>query len=125
MNAKVESQASRLDSVKLIAALLLLLGGIVGYYHFADYPTLARVLGVLAATGLAVVIALQTFLGRNFLGFLLESQIEVRKVVWPTRAETVQATLAVVVMVVVLGVILWMFDMLLLKVVRMLTGQGS
>ena len=125
MNAKVEPQASRLDSVKLIAALLVLLGGIVGYYHFADYPTLARVGGVLATTGLAVVIALQTFLGRNFLGFILESQIEVRKVVWPTRAETVQATLAVVVMVVLLGVILWMFDMLLLKVVRMLTGQGS
>jgi preprotein translocase subunit SecE len=59
------------------------------------------------------------------MGFVVEAQIEVRKVVWPTRAETLQATLAVVVMVVVLGVMLWMFDMLLLKVVRMLTGQGG
>jgi preprotein translocase subunit SecE len=125
MNSKVDNPASRLDAVKLVAALLLMLGAIAAYYQFADYPTLARVLGLLVATGLAIVIALQTLLGRTFQGFLLESQIEVRKVVWPTRAETVQATLAVVVMVVGLGVILWMFDMLLLKVVRVLTGQGS
>jgi len=125
MNAKVETPVSWLDSVKLIVALLLLLGGIVGYYHFDDYPTLARVLGVLAATGVAVIVAMQTLKGRTFLGFVVEAQIEVRKVVWPTRAETLQATLAVVVMVVVLGVMLWMFDMLLLKVVKMLTGQGG
>ncbi len=125
MNAKVENPASWLDSVKLIVALLLLLGGIVGYYHFDQYSTLVRVLGVLAATGVAVIIAMQTLRGRTFLGFMVESQIEVRKVVWPTRAETLQATLAVVVMVIVLGVLLWMFDMLLLKVVRMLTGQGG
>jgi len=125
MNAKVETPASRLDSVKLIVALLLLLGGIVGYYHFDDYPTLARVLGVLAATGVAVIVAMQTLKGRTFLGFVVEAQIEVRKVVWPTRAETLQATLAVVVMVIVLGVMLWMFDMLLLKVVKILTGQGG
>ena len=125
MNAKVENPGSRLDSVKLITALAMMLGGIVAYYHFADYPTLARVLGLLAVTGVAVVVAMQTLLGRNFLGFLLEAQIEVRKVVWPTRAETLQATLAVVVMVVALGVILWAFDMVLLKVVRLLTGQGG
>jgi len=125
MNAKVETPASWLDSVKLIVALLLLLGGIVGYYHFDDYPTLARVLGVLAATGVAVIVAMQTLKGRTFLGFVVEAQIEVRKVVWPTRAETLQATLAVVVMVIALGVMLWMFDMLLLKVVKMLTGQGG
>ena len=125
MNAKVETPVSWLDSVKLIVALLLLLGGIVGYYHFDDYPTLARVLGVLAATGVAVIVAMQTLKGRTFLGFVVEAQIEVRKVVWPTRAETLQATLAVVVMVIVLGVMLWMFDMLLLKVVKILTGQGG
>ena len=125
MNAKVETPVSWLDSVKLIVALLLLLGGIVGYYHFDDYPTLARVLGVLAATGVAVIVAMQTLKGRTFLGFVAEAQIEVRKVVWPTRAETLQATLAVVVMVIVLGVMLWMFDMLLLKVVKILTGQGG
>ena len=125
MNAKVETPVSWLDSVKLIVALLLLLGGIVGYYHFDDYPTLARVLGVLAATGVAVIVAMQTLKGRTFLGFVVEAQIEVRKVVWPTRAETLQATLAVVVMVIALGVMLWMFDMLLLKVVKILTGQGG
>ncbi len=125
MNAKVETPGSRLDSVKLIVAILLLLGGIVGYYHFEDYPTLVRVLGMLVATGAAVVIAMQTLKGRSFMSFMVESQVEVRKVVWPTRAETLQATLAVAVMVVALGVILWMFDMVLLKVVKMLTGQGG
>jgi preprotein translocase subunit SecE len=125
MNAKIENPASRLDSVKLIIAILLLLGGIVGYYHFDGYPTLARVLGVLAATGVAVIIAVQTLKGRSFMGFMVESQIEVRKVVWPTRAETLQATLAVVAMVLILGVVLWAFDYVLLMVVKKLTGQGG
>jgi preprotein translocase subunit SecE len=49
----------------------------------------------------------------------------VRKVVWPTRQETLQTTLIVVVMVMILGIILWLFDMMLMSVLRLLTGQGS
>jgi preprotein translocase subunit SecE len=51
--------------------------------------------------------------------------MEVRKVVWPTRQETMQTTLIVIVMVFLLGILLWLFDMVLMSILRFLTGQGG
>ncbi len=51
--------------------------------------------------------------------------MEVRKVVWPSRQETLQTTLIVMVMVLVLGLILWLFDMMLTGILRFLTGHGG
>jgi preprotein translocase subunit SecE len=59
------------------------------------------------------------------LGFITGAQNEVRRVVWPTRQETVQTTLAVVLMVFLVGIFLWLLDMILLWAIQLLTGQGS
>jgi preprotein translocase subunit SecE len=68
---------------------------------------------------------LTTNLGRSLWGFILESRIEVRKVVWPSRDETTRTTLLVFAMVFVVGLILWVLDMFLFWGVRLLTGQGG
>ena len=122
MNAKAEVESSGLDTLKLVGALVLLLGGIGVFYFFEEYSTLLRVLGLLVVAGVAVAIALQTSPGRRVWGFALASRNEVRKVVWPTRQETMQTTLIVFVMVLVMGIVLWLFDMLLLTIVRSVTG---
>jgi preprotein translocase subunit SecE len=57
--------------------------------------------------------------------FAGDARTEVRKVVWPTRQETMQTTLVVIVMVLILGIILWLFDMMLMGILRFLTGQGG
>jgi preprotein translocase subunit SecE len=125
MNAKVEAESSRLDSLKLGAAVLMVAGGIYAFYHFEDQHLVLRVLGLLAVAAIAIFIAAQTDLGRNVLGFIGGAQSEVRRVVWPTRTETVQTTLAVVLMVFLVGIFLWLLDMLLLWAIQLLTGQGS
>jgi len=122
MNAKAEVESSGLDTAKLVFALLLIVAGIYGFYHFADQSKLLRVLGLLAAVGVAGFIALQTPNGRSVAGFLIESRTEVRKVVWPTRQETIQTTLMVFVMVLLMGIALWLIDMLLMWIVRAVTG---
>lgn len=113
------------DKLKLTLAALILGGALGAFYYFADHSILIRVIGLLLAVGLAAVIAYQTPLGVEVAGFGRGALLEVRKVVWPTRKETSQTTLVVVVMVVLMGVILWLFDMLLVWAVRILTGQGS
>ena len=125
MNVKDEAGASRLDTAKLAAAALLLIAGIYGFYFFADYSTLLRVLGLLVIVGGAAAIALQTQIGNQLWHFVGDARTEVRKVVWPTRQETLQTTFIVVVMVLILGIIMWLFDMVLMNVLRLLTGQGS
>ena len=109
------------DKLKLGLAVLVLAAGIGAFYYFSELSAFVRVLGVLVAGGVAVAVALQTETGRGVRDFVLESRGEVRKVVWPTRAETVQATLVVMGMVVVMAILMWFLDAVLLWAVRLLT----
>ena len=124
MNAKVETESSRFDTLKLGAALLLLAVAVVAFYRFDDQLLVLRVLGLLAVAGISIFIAAQSSIGKNIIGFIGGARTEVRKVVWPTRAETTQTTLAVMVMVILVGIFLWLLDMVLLWAIQMLTGQG-
>ena len=123
MNTQIE--ASGADTARLVGALALLLAAIGGFYWFADQSLLYRVLGLLAVAGVAVFIAAQTSLGRSVMAFLGDTRTEVRKVVWPTRAETTQTVMAVMFVVLLMGVLLWFLDMFLLWAIRLLTGQGG
>jgi preprotein translocase subunit SecE len=125
MNAKAEAGASGLDTVKLTAAAAVLILGLWGFYFFGAYSLLLRVIALLALSGVAVAIALTSVPGRQLWRFAVDARMEVRKVVWPTRQETVQTTLIVMVMVLILGTLLWLFDMVLMSILRFLTGQGG
>jgi len=104
---------------------LLVVGALAGFYWFEQYSLLIRVPALLAAAIICVVIVVQTTAGRQLVGFFRESQIEVRKVVWPTGKETTQTTLVVMALVVAVAVFLWLLDMFLLWSVKLLTGQGG
>ena len=125
MNTKVETESNRLDSLKRGIAVAMLAVGIIAFYRFDDQLLVLRVLGLLAVAGISVFIAAQSSTGKTIIGFIRGAQTEVRKVVWPTRAETVQTTLAVILMVFLVGIFLWLLDMLLLWAIQLLTGQGS
>ncbi len=113
------------DKLKLLVAVLLMAAAIGGFYYFADQALLYRVLGLLVVLGLSAAVALQSRPGSDALAFGRSAVIEVRKVVWPSRRETVQTTLLVFAMVILVGIMLWLFDMVLLWAVKMLTGQGG
>ncbi|RLJ18740.1 preprotein translocase subunit SecE [bacterium endosymbiont of Escarpia laminata] len=122
MNAKSQVEASSMDTVKLLAAVGLIIAAILGFYYFDDYSQLLRVLGLLLVIGIATFVAYQTLVGRKVWQFASDAKIEVRKVVWPSRQETVQTTLIVFVMVLIIGIVLWLFDMMLGAILRALTG---
>ncbi|VAW72468.1 Protein translocase subunit SecE [hydrothermal vent metagenome] len=120
-----EIQASGADTAKLAAAVALLVGAIAAFYWFADHSLLMRVLGLLVIAVISVFIAAQTVVGHSVISFLGDTRTEVRKVVWPTRAETTQTVMAVMFVVILMGLFLWMLDMFLLWAIRILTGQGG
>jgi preprotein translocase subunit SecE len=98
--------------------------GLVCFYLFDDYSLLFRVIGLLVGVGISVAIALQTVKGKEIWGYFRDAQIEVRKVVWPTRQETIQTTLIVIVMVILVAIILWLLDMFLGWSIGLIMGRG-
>ena len=123
MNVKVETVDSNMDTVKLGVALLIAVAAMAAFYIYPEQSMLLRVGGLLLGGGVAVAIALQTVKGRNIWGFFHGAQIEVRKVVWPTRQETVQTTLLVILVVILLSIILFFLDWGLAKTIGLLMGQ--
>ena len=113
MVSKTEQPTSAIDSFKLMSAVLVLLAGVIGFYYFEEESQLLRVLGMLAVGVIAFLIAATSDVGRRSLGFVKDARVEVRKVVWPTRQETIQTTIAVLFMVVLVAIMLWLFDMFL------------
>ena len=122
MVTKAEQQPSGFDTVKLLVSLMIIVAGIIGFYYFKDESQLLRVLGMLAVVVVAFLIISTTLIGKKSLGFARDARVEVRKVVWPTRQETTQTTIAVLVMVLIVAIMLWLIDMFLGWSVRSLLG---
>ncbi len=114
-----------MDKVKLAVAALLLVGGISAFYWFADQSMLLRVVGLLVFAGISIAVAYQTVIGRQTWGYISDAKTEARKVVWPTRKETLQTTLIVLVVVFIVAVFLWLLDSLLMWLMQLLTGHGG
>ena len=125
MGVKLETMGGVPDSVKWLLAGGLLLAGIGGFHYFAEQSLLFRVIGLLVVVAVVAVVVLQTDKGRIGWEFVRDARTEVRKVVWPTRRETLQTTGIVVVMVSLVALMLWMLDSLLGWLVRLLLGQGG
>jgi len=125
MAAGTEVKHSGLDALKLLAAVAIVGLGIGGFYFFEEYPLVLRVVAFLVLTGVGIFVALQSERGRAIREFLLDSRSEVRKVVWPSRQETIQTTLIVFAVVIVMAIFLWLVDLVLLEIVRAVTGQGG
>ena len=108
-----EAAPSRLDSAKWVVVLAVVAGGIYGNSYYGDQPILYRVLALLVLALVAGWIASLTQKGSDFLTLVKGSRTEIRKVVWPTRQETTQTALIVVVCVIIAGLILWGLDSVL------------
>jgi preprotein translocase subunit SecE len=110
MTTTVEGKMAPADIAKLALAALLVIAGIAGYYWLSDSALVLRVLAVLAGVIAGAVVAHFSAPGREFGAFAVEAVAEVKKVVWPTRKETIQTTAAVFAFVVVMALFLWISD---------------
>ena len=115
---KIETQ---FDSLKWTAIVLLLAAGVVANIYFGAEPLALRAIAWLALLGVVFTMAALTAQGKMALHFFYESQVEMRKVVWPTKQETVQTTLIVIAMVLIAGLVLWSLDNFFLWAVGKIT----
>jgi len=113
------------DKIKLALAVLLVIAGIAGFYYLGDQALILRVASVLGGLVAAVLVAWMTEPGRQFHAYAQEAVAETKKVVWPSRKETVQTTGMVLAFVLVMAVFLWIVDAILVWGVKLLMGPGA
>lgn len=124
MNSKVVGVSSgKQDALLWVLIAVLLCAGIVAYYYFQELAWALRASAALVLICIIIAIASQTSQGNKAWNFAKEARFELRKVVWPTRQETIQTTMIVVAMVVIMALILWGVDSILMWAVSWLTGQ--
>ena len=114
-----------LDKFKLGLSILIIGVGISGFYLLADSPQVVRVVAFILALVFAALVAWTSVPGKVFVVYARESVIETRKVVWPTRKETMQSTGLVLAFVFVMAVFLWGVDSILASLIRMLLGTET
>jgi preprotein translocase subunit SecE len=122
MATKSETGSSSVgDTVLLLLSVIILIGGIVGFYYFENQAiTVVRSVGLLLTVGVAMFIARFTEKGMSLFRFFKEADIERRKVVWPTRAETVQTAIMVIIVTIIVSIMLFIIDSILGWIVRLL-----
>ncbi len=114
-----------IDKIKLVLSALLLAAGIAGFYVLADKALVLRILAMLAGFGAAIAVLWTTPLGQTALVFIGESVAEAKRVVWPTRKETIQTAIAVFVLVVVVAAFLAVVDIGFAYMVQWLMGRSA
>jgi len=117
MSTQVETVTNNgLNTVKWVLAVVILIAATVGNRYAPELlpqlPAVARVVALVVLVLIAIGLTLTTTQGQSFLKLLKEAQIEARRVVWPTKDETLQTTLIVFAVVLVMSLMLWGVDSL-------------
>ena len=126
MNEAVrQTGSSALDTAKLVVAIVLVLAGIAAWYMFAAQPAYVRWLSLAGGIVVAVAVFATSAHGRDLWQFALDSRIELRKVFWPSRDETLKVPGIVFIFIAVASLFFWVLDLALAWATRALTGQGG
>ena len=125
--AEVQTQqgASAKDVALLIVSIIAILGGIVAFYWYDELNLAARVGMVVLGVAVGAGLAWFSSYGREFILFGQASRVELRKVVWPSREDTLQTTLVVFFFAICMGVFFWVLDWLLTYMTRFLGGTSG
>ncbi|MDZ7923907.1 MAG: preprotein translocase subunit SecE [Marinagarivorans sp.] len=123
MSTTAESSEYKLDGLKWLLVVVIVVASAVGNSYLSEsLNLLVRVLALIAVGVVAAFIALQTAKGSAFWALLKSARVEMRKVVWPTKPETNQTTMMVLVVVFVMALLLWGLDALIGKIASLFIG---
>ena len=110
MSGKEEVATQKLDPLLWLIVVGIVIGGVYANTMFVGVNVLVKAVAGIALAAVAIGVALQTVRGKAGWDLAKEARVEVRKVIWPTKQETAQTTLIVVVVVLIVGLFLWALD---------------
>ena len=110
---KLEVETGKNDLIKWVLAGILFIAALFSFYYYDYYPLIYRVLGLFGVVVLNFIILFNTEKVKNLRVFTYDARVELKKVVWSTKAEVIQTTLIVFVVVILMSILLWLLDKLL------------
>jgi len=110
---KLDIETNKNDLVKWILSLVIFAGSLFAFYYFDQYPIIYRVLGLIGVVILDFAILFNTEKIKSLRVFTYDARVELKKVVWSTKAEVIQTTIIVFIVVIIMSVLLWLLDKLL------------
>lgn len=122
---KLTAQETKYNALKWSLATLLIIVGIAGNMLFFELPVLLRGIGLVVLAAIVLLILYQTNQGKKTWAFLQDARLELKKMVWPSRQETVQTTLVVLGMVLIMIVLLAVIDSVLFRLMKFITNLGG
>ena len=122
MSEKAGASETRYDGILWAIVAVLVGAGIWGNSHFGGESVLMRTIALLVLALVAGFLASKTAKGRAFITLGKDARTEIRKVVWPTRQETMHTTLIVVVVVLIVALLLWGLDSFLSWLISLIIG---
>lgn len=123
LTVQTKEMTPRLNGLKWFVIIVLLVAGIGANYYFNKTPAAILAIGWIILACVVAGIAALTSQGKVAIDFAKEARIELRKVVWPTRQETVHTTMIVIAIVMIVSLILWGVDSILMWAIGLITGQ--
>ena len=117
--------ASAKDTALITLSVLVLFVGIGAFYWYEDQALAIRIAMVVAGLAVGAGLAWFSWYGREFWQFAQAARIELRKVVWPSRDETIKTTYVVFIFAIVMGLFFWGLDWVLTWLTRLMTGQSA
>jgi preprotein translocase subunit SecE len=122
-HAETPDSSNAVDKLKWVVAIVLLAAAVVGNAVYGETVSVViRTAGVIVLIAAALGVAALTVKGKAAISFAREARIEVRKVIWPTRQETMQTTLIVLAVCIVMALALWGIDGIMVRLVALATG---
>jgi preprotein translocase subunit SecE len=112
----------KIDTYLWALIIILVSAGIVANHYFSNVVWTLRLSGWIVLLCVVIFLVFTTVAGKKLWNFAKEARVELRKVVWPSKDETVRTTMLVAAMVVVVALILWGVDAVLLWIVNLLSG---
>ena len=101
------------DVLVMTLAVLIAVAGLLAFTFLTDQSTGVRIGALIGGLVVPVVVATFSSTGKRFIAFCRESWEELRRVVWPTRKETVNTTGIVMAFVVAVAIYLFFVDKLI------------
>jgi preprotein translocase subunit SecE len=117
--------ASFKDSALLISSIVAILAGIAAFYWFDEMALGLRIGMVVAGLAAGAGLLWLSSYGREFVQFAQAARVELRKVVWPGRTETIQTTYVVFGFAIVMGLFFFVLDWALTWMTRFLGGTSG